>query len=255
MGKKRGSPTVVQQSENPWGPQVPHLGQIYATAFHNAFERPPASFYPGSTVAGFSPQEVEAMRLGEVRAREGSQSTNMARDYARGILSNDPATLANVLGPRVGELLPQLQSQFNRGGMGTSSLARSAEQELIARELSKLKESAADRLERLGPQEYQDIARLAAIGEAQRDMSQAGIDEQVRRHDFAQNEPWDRLGKYQAAILGHWQPSERSSRSHPMAGSRLSGLLGGALGGASMGGAAGLDPVMGGILGGLAGLF
>jgi len=262
MGRKSaGPPTVVQQSANPWGPQVPHLGQLYATAFHNAFERPPATFYSGSTVAGFSPQELEAMNRGETRAREGSQSINMARDYARGILSGDPATMQATLGPRVGELLPQLQSQFNRGGMGTSSLARGAEQELIMRELSKLKESAADRLERLGIGEYDDIARLAAIGESRRDMDQANIDEQIRRHEFMQQEPANRLREYQAAILGHFQPTDTTQRYQPIGGSRLSGLLGGGLGGANLAakifgeGATSGQLGIGGLLGGLAGLF
>lgn len=255
MGKKKGSPVITQATEAPWGPQVPHLGQIYATAYGHAFDKAPDVFYPGTTVAGFSPQELAAMQLGENRARQGSESTKLATDYARGILSNDPETLRNVLGPRVGELLPQLQSQFNRAGMGTSSLARSAEQELIARELSKLKEDAANRLERLGPQEYYDISKLAGIGEARRGMEQSLIDEQIRRHEFAQQEPWDRLGRYQAAILGHWQPSESNQRSYPMAGSRLSGLLGGGLGGAVGASSVGLDPLLGGILGGLGGFF
>lgn len=256
MGKRGGSPQVVQQAASPWGPQVPHIGQLYATAKHLSSEGNRATFYPGRTVAEFAPEEYEALRRGGERAMNGSQSTNMARDYARGILNNDPRTLATVLGPRVGELLPQLQSQFNRAGMGASSLARSAEQELIARELSKLKESAADRLERLGPQEYNDIARLAAIGETQRDMRQSEIDEQVRRHEYAQQEPWERLRNYQAAVLGHFNPTESSQRSMPMQGSRLSGALGGALGGASAGSQFGpWGAGIGGVLGGLGGLF
>lgn len=257
MGKKKGAPQVMQQSAAPWGPQIPHIAQLYATARHNAYDRPPDTFFPGPTIAGFSPQELEAMQMGEARAKGGSQSINMARDYARGILSGNPDALKATLGPRVGDLLPGLQGQFNRAGMGNSSLARAAEQELVMRELSKLKESAADRLERLGLQEYNDIARLAGIGETRRDMEQSLIDEQVRRHEFAQQEPWNRLRNYQSAILGHFNPAETTSRNMAQGGSRLSGALGGGLSGASIGGQFGgpWGALAGGIGGGLLGAF
>lgn len=256
MGRKKGGPPqVVQQSANPWGPQASQLEYLYGQA-RNLYEKPKAEFFPGQTYANFSPQELEAMNLAEARARAGSPDINLSRNYARGILNGDPATLASTLGPKIGELIPGLQSQFNRAGMGASSLARSAEQELVARELSKLKESAADRLEKLGAQDYVDISKLASIGEAKRDMEQAKIDEAMRRHEFEQQEPWRRLAQYQAAIQGAFNTPDSANRTFPIGGSRLSGALGGAGMGAGLGGLFGpAGAGIGGILGGIGGLF
>lgn len=261
MGRRRGSggggaPQVVQQSSSPWGGQAPFLSTLFAQA-EALRGGPPRSFFPGQTFAPFQPQEEEALRLGEARARGGSPSTRMSRDYAMGILRGDPDTLRATLGPRVGELLPQVQGQFARGGRFHGGLARQAEQELVTRELGRLRESAADRLERLGPREYEDIARLAAIGESRRDMDQDRIDEAMARHQFAQEEPYQRLRDYQAFIQGHYGGGQGQEQRFPFRGSRLSGALGGALGGASMGGMFGGIPgaAVGGILGGLGGLF
>jgi len=256
MGRKRGGPPQVQQqSAQPWGPQGAQLQNLYSEA-RKLYEQPAAQFYPGPTVADFDPQELEAMALASERARDGSPSIKLATDYARGILSGDPAVTSKVLGPKVGELLPGLQSQFNRAGMGASSLARGAEQELIARELSKLREDAANRLERLGGKEYEDFAKLAAMGEARREMEQAKIQEQLRRHEFAQNEPYSRLARYQQGILGGFQTPEMMSQVYPLGGSRISGALGGAGMGAGIGGLFGpFGAGLGGILGGIGGLF
>lgn len=257
MGKKKGSPQQSQQSSEavPWKEQIPYLTSGFQEAA--ALKNRPLTPYPDKTYASFHPEELDALGLGAQRARNGSAATKAARDYSLGILSGDAAALAATLGPRVGELLPALQSQFNRAGMGASSLARSAEQELVMRELSKLKESAADRLERLGPREYEDIAKLAAIGEAKRDMEQQDIDWRVGRHNFQQMEPSERLAKYMGLITGNYGGTTTgNSANFPMAGSRLSGLLGGGLTGAQLGGAFGpAGAGVGGLLGGIAGLF
>lgn len=256
MGRKKsGPPQIVQQSANPWGPQATQLEHLYGQA-RNLYERPPSTFFPGQTYAQFAPQELEAMNLAEARARAGSPSLKLATDYARGILSNDPTALSAVLGPRVGELLPALQSQFNRYGMGGSSLARSAEQELIARELSKLKDDAAHRLERLSGREYEDIAKLAAVGESRREMEQTAINEAMKRHEFEQMAPWQRLAQYQAGILGTFNTPDNINRNFPIGGSRLSGALGGAGAGAGIGSIFGpVGAGIGGVLGGIGGLF
>jgi len=133
MGRRKNTPQVTNTTQNsaPWSGQSPFLSTGFERARNQLEGAIP--FYPGPTIAPWDPAELEAMSRGEQRARSGSASTNAARDYAMGILSGDPAAMRSTLGPRVGELLPQLQSQFNRAGMGNSSLGRMAEQELIMR--------------------------------------------------------------------------------------------------------------------------
>lgn len=251
MGKKKSAPQISVTSTDPWPAQQGYLtgGFANASGLHSTM-RP---FFSGQTYAGFDPIEQEALNLGEQRARGGSPATKAARDYYMGILSGSPEAMESMLAPRVGELLPSLQSQFNRAGMGASSLARGAEQELVMRELSKLRENAAEKLMQLGPQEYEDIAKLAAVGETKRDMEQKAIDEAMLRHEYAQMEPWDRLRQYMGIITGNYGSTE-TEKAFSKPESRLSGILGGAVGGSKLG--ANFGPwgaAIGGLLGGGAG--
>jgi len=253
MGKKKSSPQVNVTTTDPWPAQQGYLtgGFANASGLHSTM-RP---FYSGQTYAGFNPIEQEALSLGEQRARSGSPATKAARDYYMGILSGSPEAMQSMLAPRVGELLPSLQSQFNRAGMGASSLARGAEQELIMRELSKLKENAAEKLMQLGPQEYEDIAKLAGVGETKRDMEQKAIDEAMMRHEYAQMEPWDRLRQYMGIITGNYGNTE-TEKKFGKSESRLSGILGGGLGGAKLGATFGPEAaIIGGLLGAAGGGF
>lgn len=258
MGRKRGGggggTTVVNQSNAPWAGQTPFLNDLFNRA-QGLYNKHPSYFFPGRTVAPFDPAEIEAMQRGEARARAGSPEFNLARQFSRGILSNDPATVKTLLGPKIEELLPYLRAG-TRQGPGVGSLSKLAEQKLIQSELSKLRNQEMDRAERTRGADYEDFARLSGIGEARRDMAQDLIDEQIARHEFDRNEPLQRLRDYQSFIQGGYG-SEGGSTSTgiPMRGSRLSGLFGGALGGAGLGGMAGFNPVLGGILGGLGGLF
>ncbi len=261
MGKRSNPPQQTTTSTNlssPWEPQGNYLKEIFHNAQHNYVAHVNDKYYPGQTYANFNPTELDALNMAEQRARNGSSNLSAVRNYSMGILNNDPATLANTLGPRVGELLPQLQNQFNRAGMGASSLARSAEQELIARELSKLKESAADRLERLIPQEYADISKLAAVGETRRDMEQKGINDAIANYEYEQNAPWQKLANYMGMITGNYGGAQSGiDKTYGAQGSRLSGLLGGASKGAGIGESIGgpWGAGIGGILGGLGGMY
>ncbi len=255
MGKRGGAPQVVQQAANPWGPQIPHIGQIYATAQNLAYGQPPSTFFANPTVAGFSNLQQQAMGRGEARALGGFAPLNKTIDFTNKILNNDPATINGLLGPRIEELLPELRNRFGHGAMRGSAY-QLAEQKLIGQELNRLREDAMNRAERLRDVEYGDIAKLASIGEAQRELEQAKIDEQIRRHEYAQQEPWERLRNYQGAVLGHFNPTDQTQQNFAMPGSRLSGALGGALGGASAGAPYGpWGAGIGGLGGMLAGLF
>lgn len=242
MGRRRGGggggggTQIVQQNTNPWSGQQGYLTNLFNRA-EGLYGATPRKFYPGATVAPFDPAELEAMRRGEARAKAGSPELNLTRGFTRGILSNDPATVNSLLGPKIEELLPYLRAG-TRQGPGVGSLSRLAEQKLIQSELSKIRDREMDRAERLAGVDYQDFAQLAGIGETRRDMAQDLIDEQIARHEFGQNEPYQRLRDYQGFIQGGYG-SEGGSTTIPMRGSRLSGLFGGALGGAGLGGMVG----------------
>lgn len=233
MGKRKSQPQIATQTSAPWSNQIPYLNNLFYTA--EGLRSIPAQFYHGQTYAGFQPEEMEAMNRVSQRARMGSPDVRLLQNQARGILNSDPEMMRTILGPRVGQLLPQLQGQGQRAGMANSSVMRGLEQELVQRELSKLRSEAQNTLMSLRGEEYADLARLAGVGEVRRDMEQDRIDELMARHEFAQMEPWNRLDRFARAIQGGYGTSGET-QNFPIRGSRLSGLLGGGLGGAALGG-------------------
>lgn len=241
------------QSSAPWTEQIPFLTHGFAEA-RKVYDQP-LKYFPSRTTAPFDPLELEAMRLGEARARAGSPELARVRAINMGILNNDPATLQSILGPRIEELLPQL-SHSVRQGRGYGSLAPLAQQKLIQTELSRLRGEAMDRAIGLSGADYEDIGRLAGIGEARRDQAQEELDAARERYAFQQMEPAERLARYMDMVRGGYGSNQSSSNfAYPARGDRLSGILGGAMGGAQLGrrifggGSGGiLGPVLGGLL-------
>lgn len=65
----------------------------------------------------------------------------------------------------------------------------------------------------LAEADYSDIGKLAAVGEEQQGMNQALIDEAIKRWEFSQLEPWQRLGMYSNLITGNVGSDVTSMRS------------------------------------------
>ena len=72
-----GTQSVTNTSE-PWKPMQPYLQNV-AGAAQNIFTGKPPQYYPGSTVAPFSPQQEMAMNLITGRALQGSPVTDSAQ--------------------------------------------------------------------------------------------------------------------------------------------------------------------------------
>jgi hypothetical protein len=67
---------------------------------------------------------------------------------------------------------------------------------------------------------------LGAVGEQQRAMEQAGIDEAMQRHAFEQNAPWDTLAAYQSLIQGNYGGSGTTTGPGTSSAQRLLGAAG-----------------------------
>ncbi len=50
--------------------------------------------------------------------------------------------------------------------------------------------------------DYEDISKLAAVGQEKQAMDQAGIDAAMKKWEFSQMEPWQRLGMYSNILTG-----------------------------------------------------
>jgi hypothetical protein len=86
MGGSSGNDTTKQTTKSePWGPQTPYLkyGMDEATRLYQSAG---PQYYPGSTVAGFSPTQQQAQQLGTSRALNGSQAMKNAQGFSNSVL-------------------------------------------------------------------------------------------------------------------------------------------------------------------------
>lgn len=217
----------------PWKPQIPYLTDGFAAARDQVLDDP-RRFYEGQTVAGFTAEQRDALSQMAARARAGSAVTRNAGSHLASVLEGkylqagnphlqgaiEAASRPLVDGYR--QAVGGIGSGFARAGRYGSHAQAFAEgqaQSLLARQLSDQAaglahaDYSAERQRmldaaRLAPEvaqaDYADADRLFQVGAARQAQSQAEIDADRERHDFDENEAWDRLLLYMQLVGGHY---------------------------------------------------
>jgi hypothetical protein len=201
-------------------------------------------------------------------------ASNIAyQDYSRE-RQNQLAAQQNLAGLQAQQFGTQLSGLNALGSLSGQDLARqlsgasalsSADQARMQRQLAGLggqaSTSAQDLARRmqgaqLAPQfadlDYQGAERLAAVGSAREQQSQAELQDAINRYNFDQNVDAQKLQNFMGLVGGG---TVGSSQSQPVFRNPLAGGLGGALGGAQLGASLGFNPLYGAIGGGLLGLM
>lgn len=279
--------TKTQSTVNPYDPGqlqdiIGRLQTLGAT---------PQTFFPGQTYAGLDPRQTEALQMQEDYARNlggmvdptmaAWQSTLTAPDvannpYVQGMLEQQ----ADIAGRQFREELPGMESAaIAAGQLGGSrqgvvealrergireSLAQSAAQTQLGAYQQGLAQqryglSAAPGMMELG---MRPAGILGDVGQFYRGEEQRAIDEEMARHQFAQEEPWQRLER-QAGLFNQltlpYAARETTSREKASGAQMLGqsiGLassiagLGLGLGGFGGGNPFGMMPAMGAAMGG-----
>jgi hypothetical protein len=91
-----GSQTSTQKSE-PWSGQQPYLKDLFRSA-QGLYQQGPQEFYPGTTVAPFAPQQMQAMDMTTQRALSGSPQEQAFGNYLTSQLGQqnlDPNMMVN----------------------------------------------------------------------------------------------------------------------------------------------------------------
>lgn len=256
----------VTQSNAPWSGQQGYLQDLFFKA--RSQSQVPQTFFPGQTYANFSPQTEQALNLTQQRALAGSPVQNAMNQELQKTLGGDylfgGEGFNAALQAAVDKIIPDIQSRYASGGRFASGLGRAAEAKAIADRAAEMYEKERqNQLKAMffAPQaaagDYSDIRALAGVGEARDVQAQNAIDEAMARHNFAQQEPWQRLLSYSNLIQGNYG-GESSGTTQGFRGSRGAGILGGALGGAQLGNSifpGTMGSGVGAALGGLLGLF
>lgn len=89
-----GGGTTTVSNTTPWTSQEPYLQDVFAQA-RSLFEGPGAQYYPGQTVAGMTPEQMQALGGTASRAAMGSPLTTGAQNSLQGLIgggiTNNPA--------------------------------------------------------------------------------------------------------------------------------------------------------------------
>lgn len=221
-GGSKGTTTTVQQND-PWSGQVPYLKEAFSEA-QRLYREPGPSYYPGQTVASFSPETEYALNAQAARAMAGSPYQQAAGQQLMNTLGGQYLSAGNpyfsgMVGRIANEVRPRLDSQFASSGRYASG----AHQEAAARALADATASLAyqnyadergamHQAMALAPQlaqlDYGDIGQLAAVGQTREQMQQALMNDQIARYNFAQQLPSNKLAQYMNLIQGNYGGTE-----------------------------------------------
>lgn len=235
-------------------------------------------YYGGDTVANFTPEQLEAFDATLLRAREGSplidQSQQFVTDLVSGEYMENPylQDYIDTLGQRA---INQVNQSFNASGrLGSGSNMATGATAVTEAQLPFLLQqyntginqrlAAADRAIPLANQDYFDISKIAAVGEANQMQNQREIDADMQRYFYNAFAPQMALQDY--ANLIYSSPgnqhvtttgeSTTTSRQSGGGGSLLGNVLGAGLSLAGMGfnPLGGFSSILGG-MGGMPGAF
>jgi hypothetical protein len=221
---------TTETTNSPWGPYAENLENVFGRA--NTLSQTPGSFFGGQTYAGFDPLQAQGMQ-GQLDYAGGGLQDQVAgfQDASQFALNapdvaNNPyiGGMADVIGNRLqsnldtsmGNIRDRMIDSGQTGGSRhgvAQGIAIEGNQQALGDALAGLYGgaygqglSAQGSALGMAPQTAQ-LGMLpgqvqSSIGGQMQGMEQRGIDEAMQRHSFSQNEPWDRLSKYNSMLSG-----------------------------------------------------
>jgi hypothetical protein len=274
-----GTQTTTQKSE-PWVEQRPYLHDIFRQA-QALYDQPGPSYYPGQTVAPFSPETELALNARAARAQAGSPLDALAAGSLADTLSGryfganpyldhaiDQASRGVTRNYR-SAIEPGIDSSFSgagRYGSGLHQAAQSDARQTLSSQLGDISGGLAYRAydderanmlraaalaPQIAQQDYQDIAQLASVGNDRERLMQDLINADAARYNHYQQLPYDKLGQYLGFIQGDYggTATTRAPSGRSFGGDFLSGAQTGAQLGSPFGpSGAGIGSVLGGII-------
>lgn len=198
------------------------------------------NYFPNQTVAPFSPETEDAFAMQTARATNGSPLNTAAGGYIQDVLGGrymdqEAPGLQNVLD----RVTQQVNSQF--GSRAMSGAHATALGDAIApilyqnyyNELNRMGD-AASMAPTIAAEDYRDIAALRDVGQQRELKGQAYIDDAIRRWEFEQNKPFDKIEFLKSLVWG--DPfTTQISKGGGAGGSQWGNMLGGLAGGVAQG--------------------
>ena len=176
------------------------------------------SYFPDATVAGFTPEQIEAQNLILNRAREGSPLVAASQGYLEDVISgkylqdNNPY-LDYYVNRAYENALPQWRTTATQAGRyGSDAWARGQAQTMadLASQIyggaygaeRGLQQQAASIAPDVAREDYFDLSQMAKVGAEKQAMEQALIDAAREKWEFEQLAPWKELAMMANLISG-----------------------------------------------------
>lgn len=216
---------TTKSTTAPWDVQQPYLEAGFQQAA-DLWGAPGPAYFPDSTVAGFSPDQLAAQDMIRETAMAGSPVMDAANQYALDVLggkySADPyedSVFANIQS----KIMPAINSQAMMAGrtgsnqyadtMGralTEAYAPWASQnwQFGLKNRSDMARFAPD----LRKMDYYDAGALGLMGQDQQDLAQRELDDAKARWDYYQQMPYRKLSDYMGMVGGtNWGSQSTTS--------------------------------------------
>lgn len=241
MGSKTKQATSTTNTA-PWEAQQPYIKEGLADA-QTLYKTSKPNYFPGSTVAGFSPEQQQAQAMGADRARHGNAGMGYAQSYNNDVLqgkylNSDPnqgAVFQNIMQ----KVLPGVSSQFSSSGRYGSDLhadtSARALTEAYAPYASQQYQAgldnmnaAANRAPQFAANDYTDLAALNDVGAQKQSLAQNELGDAVNRFNYNRDFAANNLGQYQGFIGGNYGGTTTSATPYQQP-SIWSQIAGGAL--------------------------
>lgn len=220
MGSGGGQTTTTQKSD-PWSGQQPYLQDVFSQAqnLYNDQSGWP-QYFPGSTVAGFNPQETSSLDQLYNQGMNGTSSLNSAGDALTAFNSGAFLSAGNPYFQQMTDaikanVMPGLQSQFTQGGAMNSPAAAYATAQGLGSAIAPIAyQNYSDQLKNmltsasLSPGQYDaemtGSKTALAAGQTQQQQSQQELNDQVNKYTYNQQLPYNMLNQYNNTIQGNY---------------------------------------------------
>lgn len=222
MGGKTANTTSTNNTEPP-AFQKPFIESGLKRA-EELYKSPGPSYFPGSTVAGFSPEQTESFGAGAQHARgaAGFNTDMMSGKYLQD--PNNDAVFDNIRS----RVMPAVNSQFmgagrTGSGLHADTLGRSMT-EAYAPYASAQYQTGLDRMTDAA-NNYTPYSTLEGIGQQRQGLAQNELQDAINRFDFGQELPGNKLSEYMGFVGGNFGGNTTSTTPYqkPSIWSQLGG--------------------------------
>jgi hypothetical protein len=242
--------SVTTNTSEPWSKQMPFVLEGFDQA-KKLWQKEGPSYFPGSTVAGFSPDQEAAFGIVRNQADAGSagsqgvtQAQNTNTDFLTGKYLNSNPYDDQVFQNIQSKIMPAVQSQAMMAGrQGSQQAGGLAAQELTnayAPYASQQYGQGLDRMQQaaqmapgLNEAGYFGADALSRVGDKTQALGQAELGDKISRYNYYQNLDYSKLQDYMKNIGGNWGGTSSTSTPYQQPG-LFGQILGGALTGLSL---------------------